>query len=391
MSPKRSWKRVMFISLAGTMVLLATVWLGLVVVESYWLYPAEVICWVGWHTGLLGSTAGGISTGRPAGVFIVWVLSAFLIGRALACRAPRGMRPRALNTFLLAVPWAIACDWILIGPLRSFSQTDLVVWSSTLLGMVSLWPLGWTLDAEDRLRRYSGPPLPFFGFGLIRSLCRGIWGTAYRLKIDGVERIPAAGGVILAANHASYWDALFLQAACPRPIRWMIDDAYYRLPVLNWLFRWVGNIPVKAANNRAALDAAIEALKAGEVVGIFPEGFLSETGRMRRARTGVSTLAARTGAAVVTAYLRGAFFAWPKGRWVPRLNRVEVRLGGPMFLRRREDITREILQEFADAVMASIRGMFGHGRARRALEGPWDGRERRGSPRPGVGEPPSAC
>ena len=225
-----------------------------------------------------------------------------------------------------------------------------------------------------------------FGFRVLKGLITAIFMPLYRLRSSGEARIPPEGAVVLAANHVSYWDAIFLQIACPRPIRWMIDEQYYRLPILHALFRWIGCIPVKEAGNRAALDTALAALKAGEVVGIFPEGFLSRTGRMGRPRTGVSTLTARSGGAAVPAYLRGAFFSWHKGQWFPRLTRVEVRFGDPLYLRRREDIDRVAMQRFAEELMEAIKGLYGHEKPRgiRAGDQPppgaRDGTERRGKP-----------
>lgn len=232
-------------------------------------------------------------------------------------------------------------------------------------------------------------------FRFLRALLIGIFVPLYRLRIEGRGRIPPEGPVLLAANHASYWDAVFLQIGCRRQIRWMMDGAYYRLPLLNWLFRAIGCIPLaEGGGNRAALRAATEALQAGGVVGIFPEGFLSRTGRMRRAQTGVALLAARAGAPVVPAYLRGAFFGWHKGQIFPRLSRVTVRFGDPMWLRRREALSKGALQGFADRVMGAIKGLYGHGQARRteAPAGTWDGSELRGELRgKDVGEPLRDC
>lgn len=208
------------------------------------------------------------------------------------------------------------------------------------------------------MRQAADPP----GFDLFRRLLAVFFKPLYRLRIEGRERLLSDGPLILAANHVSYWDAVFLQIACPRRIRWILDEGYYHLPVIRWVFRYVGCIPVsEAGGNRAALSAAIQILKDGGVLGIFPEGQLSRTGRMGRFRTGVAMLAARTGAAVVPVYLRGAFFAWHKGQALPHLSRVEVRIAEAMHLRRREEMGREGLQAFSDALMGSVKGMYGHG------------------------------
>lgn len=197
-------------------------------------------------------------------------------------------------------------------------------------------------------------------FRPLRALLTGLYGVPYRFRARRTDRIPETGPVVIAANHGSYWDPVFLQIACPRQIFWLMDEAHYRMPVLHHLFKAVGCIPVKdGGGNRAAVDAALGVLGEGGVVGIFPEGFISRTGRLAHFRTGVSTLAARAGAAVVPVYLRGAFFAWHKGQRFPRLSRVEARFAEPMRLQARGEIGREELQAFADRVKAVIRGMYG--------------------------------
>jgi len=211
-------------------------------------------------------------------------------------------------------------------------------------------------------------------YPLIRFFGRLVFKPLYRLRSDGAERVPAEGPVILAANHASYWDPVFLQLSVPdRQVRWLMDEDYYNLPVLRWFFRAVGCIPVKnGGGNRRALDAAVQVLQAGGVVGIFPEGHISRTGRMDQARTGVSLLSARTGAAVVPAYLRGAMFSWPKGQKLPRLSRVEVRFAEPMRVQGDEP-DRAVLRAFADRLMAEIKGLFGRGATRIGVAGMEEG------------------
>ena len=313
----------------------------------------------------------------PCGGF----LTALLVARGMLLALPESQRPRSRRIVLYSLPWVCAtfylwdldCGWLhhpvyLLSHWSSLglNQQPPLTWLPLAALVLLSWPLAWALYVEDRLQKWRGPLPDTAAYPVIRLLGRMIFKPLYRLRSHGEDRVPAEGPVILAANHSSYWDPVFLQLSVPgRQVRWLMDEDYYNLPVLRWFFRAVGCIPVKnAGGNRRALEAAVEVLKAGGVLGIFPEGRISRTGRMIQAHTGVSLLSARTGAPVVPAYLRGAMFSWPKGQKLPLLSRVEVRFAAPMRLAEGEGTEKAALRAFADRLMAEIKGLFGRGGVR---------------------------
>src|SRR5215510_16393740 len=107
--------------------------------------------------------------------------------------------------------------------------------------------------------------LYFFGRRLVRCF--------YRVRARGLENLPA-GGFLLVPNHITWVDALILQVACPRPIRYVIHQEYYRKPLLHPILRTIGCIPISNRQSHAAVRAAAEKVAEGEIVCVFPEGEL---------------------------------------------------------------------------------------------------------------------
>src|SRR5687768_11090801 len=96
----------------------------------------------------------------------------------------------------------------------------------------------------------------------------------YRITVRGADNLPA-GGFLLLPNHLTWVDAILLQLASPRPIRFVIFDAIYRIPALNFIFRALGAIPISPRHAKDAIRTATDAIRRGEIVCIFPEGELS--------------------------------------------------------------------------------------------------------------------
>ena len=147
---------------------------------------------------------------------------------------------------------------------------------------------------------------------LPQSLTRFILGrivsTGYRIKVQGMKHIPAQGGVLLLGNHVSWIDWAILQIASPRPVRFVMIDAIYKLWYLSWFFKLFGCIPISAnAASRSALDSVAAALQNGEVVGLFPEGVISRSGNLAEFRRGFERACANVDDSVVIVpfYLRG--------------------------------------------------------------------------------------
>ena len=149
----------------------------------------------------------------------------------------------------------------------------------------------------------------------------------------GEEHVPSSGPGVVAANHPSYLDPVLLSLQGPRPIRFMAWDALFRIPILGSVMRSLGAFPVdiRRGKGREAYERARDLVRAGHVVGIFPEGKRSTTAWMEPTlREGAARLAWETGAPLVPATIAGAFRAWPHFRFLPRAVRIHVRYHPPI-------------------------------------------------------------
>ena len=134
--------------------------------------------------------------------------------------------------------------------------------------------------------------------------------SVYRLDKQGLEHIPEEGAAVLVCNHVSFVDALVIAAACRRPIRFVMDHAIFKLPILSFVFREGGAIPIAPGREdpqllRRAYDEIARALAAGDLVGIFPEGRITGDGELSPFRNGIGKIVGRTPVPVVPMALRG--------------------------------------------------------------------------------------
>lgn len=138
--------------------------------------------------------------------------------------------------------------------------------------------------------------------------------AGFRLRAYGRERLPREGGVIVASNHQSYLDPVFFGGALGRPI-----DYFARKSLFHGAFgRFIGALnamPVeRGSRDVGALRLAIERLRAGRALLLFPEGTRTSSGAVGPFEPGIAALARRAGVPVVPAAVAGAFEAWPRGR-----------------------------------------------------------------------------
>src|SRR5437016_674682 len=139
----------------------------------------------------------------------------------------------------------------------------------------------------------------------------------YRVTALGTEHLPK-GGFLLLPNHITWVDAIVLQLACPRPIRYIIDEEFHRKPLLHPFLRTVRCIPIDTRYPRSAIRAAAEQIAAGEIVCLFPEGQLTRSGTLLRLRRGYELIAPHANATVVPVWLDrvwGSIFSFPGGKF----------------------------------------------------------------------------
>jgi 1-acyl-sn-glycerol-3-phosphate acyltransferase len=147
---------------------------------------------------------------------------------------------------------------------------------------------------------------------LMRFICWLLIHSVYRLEKRGLENIPERGPAVLICNHVSFVDPLVILAASPRPIRFVMDHQIFRTPIISFIFRTGKAIPIASAKeNEALLNAAYEkvaeALAAGELVAIFPEGRITDTGDLYPFKGGIKRIIERTPVPVVPLALKGLF------------------------------------------------------------------------------------
>ena len=177
----------------------------------------------------------------------------------------------------------------------------------------------------------AAPAFPLV-YQLLRTPVRAALGRWFDLRVEGFERLPAAGPYLVAANHHNYLDGVVLAAALPQPIAFLVMPRVWRAtPLHPWLHRRIGSIPLQLERpDVGALRGALRALEVGRVVGIFPEGPFSVRGRLERGLPGVGLLAARAGVPVVPAGIRGTYEALLGRRgYIPRRQPLSVRFGEP--------------------------------------------------------------
>jgi 1-acyl-sn-glycerol-3-phosphate acyltransferase len=187
-----------------------------------------------------------------------------------------------------------------------------------------------------------------------------------RLDMQGAHHIPASGPVIVAANHTSYFDPLCLGVfvdSAGRQVRFLAKSELFERPLMRFIMLGAGQIPVYRETRDAArsLSAAVEAMRDGAAVAIYPEGTTTrDPGFMPGpAKNGVARLAALTGAPVVPVGMWGAHLLFTRGKIGPfrRGIRVVIRAGPPIDLGLGPDATLEELNRGRDRVMEAITGL----------------------------------
>jgi 1-acyl-sn-glycerol-3-phosphate acyltransferase len=202
-------------------------------------------------------------------------------------------------------------------------------------------------------------------YWVLKAILTPVLRFLYRIRVEGLEHVPRSGSAILASNHLSFSDSIFLPLVLRRRMTFVAKAEYFDDPKSAWFFRALGQIPVKREGGSAAqgaLDAAREVLSGGELFGIYPEGTRSPDGRLHRGHTGVARLALQCQTPVVAVGMVGTRELQPIGQVRPRVFMpVTIRFSAPMSFERYQERADDprALRQITDEIMFELRQQSG--------------------------------
>jgi 1-acyl-sn-glycerol-3-phosphate acyltransferase len=191
----------------------------------------------------------------------------------------------------------------------------------------------------------------------------------FRPWVEGIENLPAEGPAILASNHLSFSDSIFLPLMVPRRITFLAKAEYFtgrgiKGKLTKGFFAGVGQVPIDRSGGRAseaALRKALEILNSGEMLGLYPEGTRSPDGRLYRGKTGIARMALEAGVPVIPVAMINTFDIQPPGKILPRIMRVGIRIGEPLDFSRYDGMSgdRFVLRSITDEIMYELMQLSG--------------------------------
>ena len=191
----------------------------------------------------------------------------------------------------------------------------------------------------------------------------------FRPYAEGTENVPEVGGAILASNHLSYSDWLFMPLMIPRRVTFVAKAEYFTTPgVKGWLqktfFSGAGQVPLDRSGGRAsegAIKTGLRILSAGDLFGIYPEGTRSHDGRLYRGKTGMARMALEAKVPVIPLAVIGTNIVAPPGKIYGSYTRPHVRFGKPLDFSRYEGMEgdRYVLRSITDEIMYEIMQLSG--------------------------------
>ncbi len=342
------------------------VWLSMLGISWFWFYGAIFLAqFAGFSRDVLGGNehvvtfllalfSVGIGTGsllcerlsgRKIEIGLVPFgsigLTLFAVDLWLASSPLKATELAGLDVFFSApAHWRVAADLVLIGVFGGFycvplyaliqersapSHRSRIIAANNILNAVfivasagiaiGLLGAGLSIPQLFLVNALMNAAVALFIFKLVpeflmRFLAWLLIHTFYRVEKEGLDLIPETGPCVVVCNHVSFVDAVVIAACVRRPIRFVMDHRIFKVPVLSFIFRTMRTIPIAPAKEDAAMkDRAFaevaNALAAGEIVGLFPEGKLTDTGELNRFRPGIQQIIETTPVPVVPLALRG--------------------------------------------------------------------------------------
>ena len=202
-------------------------------------------------------------------------------------------------------------------------------------------------------------------YRLFKAVLGPVLRLLFKIRVEGIEHVPATGPVILASNHLSFSDSIFLPLVLKRRVTFVAKAEYFEQRKTAWFFRAMGQIPVKRGGGPAsqrALESAKEVLDSGGVFAIYPEGTRSPDGRLYKGRTGVARLALDATSPVIAVAMIGTREAQPIGQVRPNFfSPITVKFSAPMnferYAAKRGDALT--LRNITDEIMFELAQMSG--------------------------------
>ena len=188
----------------------------------------------------------------------------------------------------------------------------------------------------------------------------------FRPKVKGLRHVPGSGPVIIASNHLSFSDSIFMPLVVPRKVTFLAKSEYFTSPGPKGLlkkltFIALGQVPVDRSGGRrseAALITGLKVLAEGKCLGIYPEGTRSPDGRLYKGRTGIARLAIESGAPIIQVAMFNTEKIQPTGTVVPKVMRVEMIFGEPMYFEG-DSTDLQHLRDVTDQIMQTIQALSG--------------------------------
>jgi 1-acyl-sn-glycerol-3-phosphate acyltransferase len=184
-----------------------------------------------------------------------------------------------------------------------------------------------------------------------------------------MENIPTSGPVILASNHLSFSDSIFLPLQSRRPVVFLAKSEYFtgrgfKGALTRWFFKATGQLPIDRSGGRASeasLNTGLRVLAQGQVLGIYPEGTRSPDGRLFRGRTGIARMALESKVPVIPVAMIDTEKVQPIGRRLPRIRRIGIIVGEPLDFSRFDGMEgdRVILRAVTDEIMYELMKLSG--------------------------------
>jgi 1-acyl-sn-glycerol-3-phosphate acyltransferase len=207
-------------------------------------------------------------------------------------------------------------------------------------------------------------------YWLLKYVILGPWlRLIFRPHVEGRDNVPDQGAAIIASNHLSFSDSIFMPLMVKRKVTFVAKAEYFtgkgiRGFVTKMFFVGTGTIPIDRSGGRAAqaaIDTGLRILAEGKLFGIYPEGTRSPDGRLYRGKTGVARLALDSGAPVIPVVMLNSDEIQPLGRRLPRIKRVRIRFGRPIDFSRYSGMSgdRFIERAVTDEIMYELMELSG--------------------------------